>query len=90
MPVLLLVQGEVRGGVLPDIVTDPPAGGDEVLRMLIAQVHEDPERGLDRILGALRPVTEPRVPRAAALGLDLDRDSAGVGEAAGQESGLRA
>jgi hypothetical protein len=55
MPVLLLVQDEVRGGVLPDIVTDPPAGGDEVLRMLIAQVHEDPEQGLDRILGALRP-----------------------------------
>jgi magnesium-transporting ATPase (P-type) len=42
MPMLLLVRGEVCGGDLPDIVTDPQAGGDEVLRMLAAQVHEDP------------------------------------------------
>src|SRR6266498_597942 len=63
----------------------PPHRGDEVGRVFAAQVHEDPDGGLGRIFAALgRVLREARMPRAAALRLDLNRDPAGVGEVGGE------
>jgi hypothetical protein len=72
VPVLLLIAREVCGVVPPDVVAHPPPWGDEVSRVLAAEVDEDPERGLSGIFGAFGPILrEAGVPRAAALCLDL-------------------
>ena len=62
---------------LPDVVTHPPAGHDEVGRVLAAQVNEDPIRGLGGILTAPGGISRiPDMPRAGALRLDLDGNPA--------------
>jgi len=79
MTVLSLPALEVRGMVAPYVVADPPPRGDEVSRMLAAQVDENPVTGLSSILSALlRVLGEARMPGASALRLDLNRDPAAI------------
>src|SRR4051812_1286328 len=70
---------------LMDVVAHPPVGCDVKVRVLRTEVNEDPEPLWVPLALTGQGVGGTRMPGAAALGLDLDRDAARVGPIAGQD-----